>query len=319
VNTTKVVIGQSQEASTGSYAELSGEGDFDITHARSGEDVVRSLYLKHRPELLVVDSSLENPSGPEICLKVKSDPELKSIPIIFIYNEAPASFPMHVYDIGFDEIFFQPLDVRILGSRCESLIILKNLMKNARDSDDVLVSLTDVLESKDPMTRGHADRVAQYSVELGKELGLGGLELKILHKGGILHDVGKVAIPDPILNKPGKYTPEEFDIMKRHPSLGCEMCRHLSSVQDALPLIECHHEKLDGSGYPNKLNGDQIGPLVRIITITDIYDALRSRRSYKDVFSIDQSFATLWDEANQGWWDKDLLGRWEKIVRTRHD
>jgi putative two-component system response regulator len=172
-------------------------------------------------------------------------------------------------------------------------------------------------EAKDPYTMGHADRVAQYAVELGQELGISGYELRVLRKGAMLHDVGKIAIPDSILLKPGKYTTDEFDVMKKHPVLGCDICQKLHSVREALPLIRYHHEKLNGSGYPDGLKGDAIPPLVRIVSIVDIYDALRSRRVYKDAFSIDQSFKIMWEEVDKGWWDKDILATWEKRARAK--
>lgn len=107
--------------------------------------------------------------------------------------------------------------------------------------------------------------------------------------------------------------------MKRHPVLGCDICARLRSVKDALPLIRHHHERLDGTGYPEGLRGDQVPSLVRIVSIVDIYDALRSKRSYKEAFSLEKSFKILWEEADKGWWDKQILAAWEKLVRANKD
>jgi putative two-component system response regulator len=187
------------------------------------------------------------------------------------------------------------------------------------DSQDILRTLTRAIEAKDPHTLGHADRVSQYAMELGKALGVNGDDLATLHKGGLLHDIGKIAIPDAVLLKPGKYTDEEFNTMKRHPVLGCEICEKFRLLQDALPLIRHHHERLDGSGYPDGLKSEAVSPLVRVVSIVDIYDALRSRRTYKDPFSLDVSFKIMWEEAAKGWWDKDILSRWEKLIRTKEN
>ncbi len=185
------------------------------------------------------------------------------------------------------------------------------------DSESVLYTLTHALESKDLYTLGHAERVGTFAVDLGAVLGVSGSELRTLYKGGMLHDIGKITIPDAILSKPGKYTPEEFAVMKNHPQLGCDICAKIPSMQDALPLIRHHHEKLDGTGYPDGLAGKQVAALVRVVTIVDIYDALRSRRSYKEAFSIDKSFEIMWDEVAKGWWDRDILSAWEKLVRDK--
>jgi putative two-component system response regulator len=145
-------------------------------------------------------------------------------------------------------------------------------------------------------------------------------DINTLRKGGKLHDIGKIAIPDSILLKPGRYSPEEYTTMKAHPVVGCDICERLRSVSDALPLIRFHHERLDGSGYPDGLKNGAISPLVRIMSIVDIFDALRSVRVYKEAYSIDKTFEVMWEEAHKGWWDKDILTSWESLVRSgRHE
>jgi putative two-component system response regulator len=185
-------------------------------------------------------------------------------------------------------------------------------------AESVLYTLARTIEAKDRYTLGHADRVAGYAMELGRRLGVNADDLRILRKGGMLHDIGKLAIPDSILTKPGKFTPDEFGVMKRHPLLGCDICEKLKTVKDALPIIRHHHEKLDGTGYPDGLKGASVPPLVRIVTIVDIYDALRSKRSYKDAFSIDKTFEIMWEEVEKGWWDRDIVTAWEKAVSARN-
>lgn len=174
-----------------------------------------------------------------------------------------------------------------------------------------------MIELKDPYTRGHADRVSFYAEKLGLAMKLTQSEVDTLHKGAFLHDVGKIAIPDSVLTKPGRYTPEEYGIMKQHAILGYHICEKIPEVADALSLIRHHHERLDGSGYPDGLFQDQISALVRTVSIVDVYDALRSKRSYKEAFTIDQTFQIMWEEANKGWWDKDILRTWERLVRAQ--
>jgi putative two-component system response regulator len=240
----------------------------------------------------------------------------RAIPVVLLAPEAEPAQQVSAMEAGFDDIVTGLLDTDVLMGRVRALLRLRFLSEED-DAETVLYTLARTIEAKDPHTLGHADRVAQYATQLGVALGANAVDLEILRKGGMLHDIGKIAVPDAILLKPGRYTPEEFSIMKRHPVLGCEICQKLRSVQDALPLIRHHHERLDGSGYPDGLWGEAISPLVRIVTLVDIYDALRSQRSYKEAFSIDKSFQIMWEEANKGWWDKTVLGAWEKIVRAK--
>lgn len=211
-----------------------------------------------------------------------------------------------------------PLQSKGFWARLRSILGF-NGRKNERDeATSVLSTLARAIEAKDQYTLGHADRVSQYAKDLGIALGVNGGDLDTLRKGAFLHDIGKISIPDAILQKPGKYTDEEYAVMKRHPQLGCEICQKLDSLRNALPLIRHHHERLDGSGYPDGIRGDQISPLIRVVTVVDIYDALRSQRSYKEAFSLEKSFKIMWEEADKGWWDKDILARWEKLVRSKN-
>jgi putative two-component system response regulator len=179
-----------------------------------------------------------------------------------------------------------------------------------------LKALLETLNQRSPETFAHARRVARLSVPVAVDLGIEEPMLSAVERAALLHDLGKIAIPDSILLKPGRYTSDEFAIMKRHPVLGCEICGKLRTVRDSLPLIRHHHEKLDGSGYPDGLRGEALPQLVRIISIVDIYDALRSQRSYKEAFTVEKSFEIMWQEVEKGWWDRNVLTAWENLVRS---
>ncbi len=310
-----IIIGQSDLAAMELGADVLRNDGFNVHLVTTGERILEHLKQPVLPDLVVVDNSLKSPTALELCRMVKSNPLLRSIPVVMLVPADSAPDNQAALEAGCDDLLVQPVNPHVLSARIQSLLRIKFLVEDLDDTESVLYTLTRIIEAKDSYTMGHADRVARYAIELGKALGVSGDDIESLRKGGMLHDIGKIAIPDPILTKPGKYTPEEFDIMKQHPGLGCEICKKLRSVRDALPLIKHHHEKLDGSGYPDGLAGGQIPTLVRIITIVDIYDALRSRRSYKEAFSLDTSFEVLWEEAKKGWWDKTVLSAWEKFVR----
>ena len=141
------------------------------------------------------------------------------------------------------------------------------------------------MELKDTYTRGHSERVMEYSLMLGKKINLSDRELEILKHGSILHDIGKLGIPDNVLLKANKLDDEEYNLIKKHPEKGETFISNLEFLQYCLPIIRNHHERLDGSGYPDGLKGDEIPQLVKIVTIADSYDAMTTQRAYKEPFN----------------------------------
>lgn len=269
-------------------------------------------------DVLILDQSVQDPDAIQICRTIKADPQFSLIPVLILESDSSTFNFNLALEAGCDDILVSPINPKVLTARVRSLLRLRFLTDELDDAESVLYTLARTIEAKDRYTLGHGDRVAIFAKELGKAMGVTGDELETLRKGGMLHDIGKIAIPDAILTKPGKYSAEEFDVMKKHPNLGCEICEKLRSIKEAVPLIRHHHERLDGSGYPDGLKGDSISPLIRIVSIVDIYDALRSKRSYKDAFTIDKTFEIMWQEVDKGWWDRHILGVWEKLVRTRN-
>ena len=148
-------------------------------------------------------------------------------------------------------------------------------------------SIEQMNEIKDPYTRGHSDRVSKYSVLIGKYLGLSDSDLKTLEVGGLFHDIGKIGIPDSILLKESKLTDDEYSQIKNHPSIGAHILCNAEVFQDIIPIVKHHHERFDGNGYPGKLKGNDIPYLARIAAVADTYDAMTSRRTYRDPLSLD--------------------------------
>jgi len=179
--------------------------------------------------------------------------------------------------------------------------------RDEREQEDILFALAEAVEQRDHHIAGHCQRLAYIAMTLGGAMGLERAELLALYRGGYLHDVGKVGIPDSILFKPGRLTPEEWVVMRSHSTRGEEICRHIRSMGEVLPIIRHHHEKWDGTGYPDGLRGEEIPLLARVLQIADIYDALTSPRPYKPAYTAADALRTIEEESGSGWRDPVLV------------
>src|SRR5574340_28049 len=183
------------------------------------------------------------------------------------------------------------------------------------DSEAVILALAQAVEMRDHLTAGHCHRLALYSVALGRALGLSQEQLGALYRGGYLHDLGKVSLPDSILFKPESLNEEEWESMRQHPEAGEAICRLLPSLAPVLPIVRSHHERWDGSGYPDGLRGRRIPLLARILQLADIYDALTSQRPYKPAYSSGEALDIMQEETGRGWRDPELM---ELFLKLRH-
>lgn len=212
---------------------------------------------------------------------------------------------------------YREQDLQLLGvfaSHTASALQNSHLYSRLRTmNQDVIRSFAQAVEVKDYYTRGHSERVAEYACRLARALGLGTKEIDLLNMAGMLHDVGKIGIPDHILNKPGALTENEYEIMKRHSFMGREILGQVEAMKDITDLIYHHHERLDGQGYPDGLSGDEIPFLARIICLADSYEAMTSNRAYRQALPMDKVMYALERGAGTQW-DRELTVAWMSIV-----
>ncbi len=183
------------------------------------------------------------------------------------------------------------------------------------ETEAVLYSLVRMMAQRDGHTAGHCERVALSGVALGIALRLDSASLRALYVGGYVHDIGKVGVPDSVLFKPGKLNPEEWEVMRSHPACGEDICRPLAALHGVLPLIRHHHERWDGTGYPDGLRGTETPLLARVLQVVDIYDALTHPRPYKHAYSSARALDTLEEETDRGWRDPEIAACFIRIQR----
>lgn len=254
-------------------------------------------------DLVLVDVKMPGEDGGTVCRRLKDDPRFRYLPVVLVTAHEDAIGKEKALASGADDFLTIPLDRQELLARVRSLLRLRFYHGDLENHESVVLSLSGVLEAKDPYTRGHSTRVGELARRLALEMGADASFAHQMHISGLLHDIGKVAIPESILHKPGPLDAEERRILETHPVKGWEICKDLHSVAFALPQIRHHHERLDGGGYPDGLAGEEIPLGARIMGVADAFDALTSDRPYRARLGIDAALDILRQETRDGRWD----------------
>ncbi len=290
--------------------------DRQIIEAADGSDAL-SLAQETEFDLVLLDVMMPRVNGFEVCRQLKSVPTTCQVPVILITALDDIESRIKGIHAGADDFITKPFFVEEVVARAASLIRLKKALGRMSSLEDVLASLVSAIEAKDSYTKGHTDRVGRLALALGERLGLSVEEREGLRVGGMLHDVGKIGIPEAILNKEGPLTEEEWEVMRTHPLIGVQICAPLAAtLGHSLDIIRHHHEKLDGSSYPDKLSGDQISLVARIMAAADIFDALTSDRPYRKGMSIEMACSILREEAHSGKLDVSVVEHLIEVVQT---
>ena len=276
------------------------------------------MEIKRRlPDLIISDVIMPGMSGYELCRQLKEDPLTRLIPFVLMTGLGDRSDKLRALEAGADDLISKPVYSEELFARVKSLLKLKEFTDELETAESVICTLGLSVESRDTYTEGHCERLAQNAVELGRHLGLDEDSIVALRRGGYLHDLGKISVPDEILKKGTNLTPEEWAIMKQHPVTGEKICRPLKSLWLVLPIIRSHHEHSDGSGYPDGLGKGEIPLLPRILQVVDVYDALRTTRPYKPAQTHEQAAATMRNEAQAGLWDQEIVMEFFSLLKAK--
>lgn len=284
---------------------LEPEG-YSIETALDGQEGLEKA-LASPPDLILMDVAMPRLNGFDACRRLKEDERTRLVPIVLVTGMVAREDRIQGIAAGCDDFLTKPVDSEQLMARSRNLLRTKALVDELEQAENVLFSLANALDAKDAYTRGHSDRVSKLAEALGGEAGLGREERHNLRRAGQLHDIGKIGIPLDYIRKDGPLTPGESETFKSHTTIGFDICRPLRTMAPLLPLIRGHHERLDGGGYPDGLEGDSIPLSLRCLTTADVYDALTSDRSYRAALTRDEALALMREESAAGMWDARLV------------
>ena len=291
---------------------LTAQG-YEVLTARDGEEAIE-IVRRQEPDLVLSDVRMPQCDGFDLCRAMKSSASTRLTPVVLMTASAESEDRVRALDAGANDFITKPIDQPELKARMRSLMQLKHFTDDLDSAEAVLRSLALMIEARDSYTDGHCQRLAQYATEVGLHLNLDEDALSALGRGGYFHDIGKIALPDSILLKPTSLTPEELARVKQHPVVGDRLCGDLRALSRVRTIVRHHHERLDGSGYPDGLEGDAIPLLAQIIGVVDVYDALTTDRPYHRAIAPDAALAELRAGVERGFYRRDLV---EALVATR--
>jgi putative two-component system response regulator len=310
--TSRILIVDDEEVVRLVLGEALGNS-FALAIVKTAEEAVPYL-TRQPPNILLVDKNLPGMSGIDLLKQAKAlDPEIE---VIIITGYASLESAIEAMRLGAYDYLLKPFEdlaiveekVRLAGEKNELSTERRQLMDQVLASNkelqsaqqqlkkaylQTLTGMITALEARDAYTRGHSDRVAEYSAQIGREIGMQGEELTDLIDAARLHDLGKIGIRENVLNKEGKLTSDEYQHIQRHPDIGADIVKHMEAYVHLVPLIRHHHERIDGKGYPAKLSGNDIPMQARIIAVADTYDAMTSSRPYRNPRSISSALRII--------------------------
>jgi putative two-component system response regulator len=309
----RILVVDDESAARTALAVLLRREGYEVFEASDGASALAAC-ASFCPDLVLLDILMPGMNGFEVCRRIKATPETRLTPVVLITGLSATEDRIQGINAGAEDFLSKPIDVNELLARVRSLVRLKLFTDELEHAEAVLFSLAQSIEARDPYTRGHCERLADMSSRLGEKLGLAEDQITALRRAGVVHDIGKVAVPDAILLKPGPLSEEETRVMRQHPVVGERICAPLRTFRLVLPIIRHHHERHDGSGYPDGLHNSQIPITAAILQLADVYDALTTDRPYRKASTHAVALAIMEEEAKRGWWDRALLDAFHAMI-----
>lgn len=283
----------------------------------SGASEALKLIEERPVDLAILDVMMPGMNGFDLCRKLKSLAGKKFFPVVLVTALNELDDKITGLEAGADDFLTKPFHTIELITKLRSLLRLKKLQGELDHSEDVILTLAIAIEAKDPYTKGHSERVGKLSTEFAAYIGLSAEEQALLYKAGILHDIGKIGVDNHILHKKDNLTDDELRSIREHSLIGEQICKPLQSARLILPVIRHHHERWDGTGFPDGLRGNEIPFFARIITVTDTFDAMVTMRPYRAAFSREEALMIMEREKLEDQWDPDLIDKFIRMMRER--
>ncbi len=311
----RVLVADDEEAIAELLRRMLMKQGYEVAVVNDGLAALQAVD-EFKPHVVLLDVNMPGMSGIDVCRRLKQALATRLTPVVIVTGMAQRERRIEGLEAGADEFLSKPVDGQELLARVRSLVRMKRYTDDLDSAASLIVSMALLIEARDVNTEGHCHRMANYATALGRALALGDEDLQALHRGGFLHDIGMLAVPDAVLQKTGPLDAEEFAVMKSHTIVGDSLVKNLRSLETVRPIVRHHHERYDGSGYPDGLKGDEIPLLAQIVGVVDIYDAVTSRRPYQDAHSAQEAIDILRGQAQRGWRRPDLVDAFADLVES---
>jgi putative two-component system response regulator len=291
---------------------------YEVWQALDGETGLR-LARDRLPDVVLLDVVMPGMDGYEVCRRLKADEETRLLPVVFLTGLDSRQARISGLEVGATDFLSKPFDLVELEVRVRNLVNFRRLTQDLDDAEKMLFAVARSIEARDEGTGEHCDRLSRLAAQLGEHLKLGTEEIKALRRAGYLHDIGKIGVPDAVLLKPGRLDDAEWAVMRSHVEIGVSICTPLRTLRSTLPIIRHHHERQDGSGYPDHLKGENVPLLARVFQVVDVFDALTSDRPYRTAASPAAAVEVLREEVARGWWDGRAVEAFTTMLQQKNE
>jgi putative two-component system response regulator len=300
-----VLIADDEPAARRLLRRILEQAGYRVIEAATGREALE-VAKSDRPDIFILDITMPDVDGVEICREIKTDPATHLTPVIHITGLTTREQRIRALTAGSDDFVGKPFDIEEMLLRVRSLLRTKHLTDHLVSSEAVVIALARTVEARDQYTEKHLHRVADRSVEMARRVGMSDQEVESVRLGGLLHDLGKIAVPDGVLLKPGPLDRSEFALVRKHPEIGAEIVRPLRAFDSPEPVVLHHHEHFDGTGYPYGLKGSAIPLAARVVAVADSFDAMTSDRPYRAAMAPLEAFERL-EDGRGSQWDPEVV------------